>query len=143
MGKVPAHHTQILREAGLKVTQARLTVLKVLEESRSHLSSAEILERVSQIDNSIGRASVFRALDALTRLGVLRPIYLETSMTPAYILLHDGHHHHIVCTQCRRVIEIQGCGLDKMINDIESKHKVRLTGHLVEFYGLCEQCAVN
>lgn len=143
MGKPQNDHAQWLRQAGLKRTQARLTVLAVLEDSDGHITSAEILERVNQRDPSIGRASVFRTLDALTRLGIVRPVYLETSMTPAYILLHDGHHHHIVCTACHRVIEISGCGLDEMIDDIQAKHNVRLTGHLLEFYGLCEWCAAH
>ena len=49
-----------LREAGHKLTNARLTVLNVLENNDGHLTSAEVLDQVDKIDSSIGRASVLR-----------------------------------------------------------------------------------
>ncbi|MCB9451328.1 MAG: transcriptional repressor [Anaerolineaceae bacterium] len=132
---------QRLRDAGHKLTHARLTVLRVLEESgREHLTSAEVLERVDGLDSSIGRASVFRALDLLTSLCLIRPTYIESSLTPKYVLLPDGHHHHIICTNCHRVIEFEDCSLDGLRAELEDRLHVRLTGHLLEFYGLCEAC---
>ncbi|MEP6988799.1 MAG: transcriptional repressor, partial [Chloroflexota bacterium] len=71
-----------LREAGHKLTNARLTVLNVLENNGGHLTSAEVLDQVDKIDSSIGRASVFRTLDLLTSLSIIRPTYMNSSMTP-------------------------------------------------------------
>lgn len=129
-----------LRDAGHKLTNARLTVLDVLETSGGHITSAEVLERVSAVDPSIGRASVFRTLDLFTSLSIIRPTYIHTSLTPTYVLLPDGHHHHIICTKCNRVIEFEECALDKMTAELETRLHVRLTGHLLEFYGLCDRC---
>ncbi len=131
---------QRLREAGYKLTQARLTVLDVLEESGGHLTSHEVLDRVSAIDPSIGRASVFRCLDLFTRLSFIRPTYIDSSATPTYVLLPDGHHHHIICTECSRVIEFEDCELETLMHELEARLHVVLTGHLLEFYGLCETC---
>lgn len=132
---------QRLRDAGHKLTNARLTVLNVLEQGGGHLTSAEILDRVSTADPSIGRASVFRALDLFTELLLIRPTFIDTSMTPSYVMLPDGHHHHIICTNCHRVIEFEDCGLNALAAELERRLGVRLTGHLLEFYGLCERCA--
>ncbi len=57
----------------------------------------------------------------------------------------DGHHHHIICTNCNRVIEFENCGLDHLRRELEARYHVQLTGHLLEFYGLCDDCmdAVN
>jgi Fur family ferric uptake transcriptional regulator len=131
---------QRLRTAGYKLTNARLTVLQVLEENQGHVTSAQILEQVNGADPSIGRASVFRTLDLFTRLAIIRPTYIDSSMTPTYVLLPDGHHHHIICTNCSRVIEFEDCGLEKMASELEVRLNVRLTGHLLEFYGLCDRC---
>ncbi|PJF27826.1 MAG: hypothetical protein CUN53_02595 [Phototrophicales bacterium] len=131
---------QRLREAGYKLTSARLTVLHVIENSGGHVTSAEVLERVTALDSAIGRASVFRALDLFTRLSILRPTYIGTSATPTYVLLPDGHHHHVICTGCNRVIEFEDCGLDGLASELEKRLKVHLTGHLLEFYGLCDEC---
>ena len=129
-----------LREAGHKLTNARLTVLNVLENNDGHLTSAEVLDQVDKIDSSIGRASVFRTLDLLTSLSIIRPTYMNSSMTPTYVLMPDGHHHHIVCTNCNRIIEFENCGLGAIAAELEERLHVKLTGHLLEFYGLCDKC---
>ena len=130
-----------LREAGHKLTNARLTVLNVLENNDGHLTSAEVLDQVEHLDSSIGRASVFRTLDLLTSLSIIRPTYMNSSMTPTYVLMPDGHHHHIVCTNCNRIIEFENCGLGAIAIELEERLHVKLTGHLLEFYGLCDKCS--
>jgi len=130
-----------LREAGHKLTNARLTVLNVLENNGGHLTSAEVLEQVDKVDTSIGRASVFRTLDLLTSLSIIRPTYMNSSQTPTYVLMPDGHHHHIVCTNCNRIIEFENCGLGTIAAELEERLHVKLTGHLLEFYGLCDKCS--
>ena len=130
-----------LREAGHKLTNARLTVLNVLENNDGHLTSAEVLDQVEHLDSSIGRASVFRTLDLLTSLSIIRPTYMNSSMTPTYVLMPDGHHHHIVCTNCNRIIEFENCGLGAIATELEERLHVKLAGHLLEFYGLCDKCS--
>jgi Fur family transcriptional regulator, ferric uptake regulator len=134
---------QRLRQAGYKLNNARLTVLEVLEQGRHHMTSTEIVDAVARIDPGIGRASVFRTLDLLTRLALIRPTYIASSMTPHYVLLPDGHHHHIVCVNCNRVIEFDNCGLDNLARELEARFNVKLTGHLLEFYGLCAECGAQ
>jgi Fur family ferric uptake transcriptional regulator len=134
---------QRLRDAGHKLTEARLTVLNVLETSEGHITSAEVLDRVSALAPNIGRASVFRALDLFTHLSIIRPTYVDSSVTPTYVLLPGGHHHHIICTNCNRVIEFEDCHLKELADDLEAKLHVKLTGHLLEFYGLCDECVGN
>ncbi len=131
---------QRLRDAGHKLTNARLTVLDVLEKSGGHITSAEVLEQVNEVDSTIGRASVFRALDLFTNLSLIRPTYINSSLTPTYVLLPDGHHHHIICTNCNRVIEFEDCALEGVEAELERRLHVKLTGHLLEFYGLCDEC---
>lgn len=138
--KALSPRAQRLRDMGHKLTNARMTVLDVLETSDHHLTSTEILNRVNEADATIGRASVFRALDLFTRLSIIRPTYIDSSVTPTYVMLPDGHHHHIICTNCNRVIEFEDCGLSKLSAELEARLGVRLTGHLLEFYGLCDRC---
>ncbi len=129
-----------LRDAGYKLTNARLTVLDVLESHNGHMTSTEVVDAVSEIDSSVGRASVFRTLDLLSQLAIIRPTFLESSMTPTYVLMPGGHHHHIVCTNCNRVIHFEDCGLDMLTHKLESEFGVQITGHLLEFYARCDTC---
>ncbi|NDJ34593.1 MAG: transcriptional repressor [Chloroflexi bacterium] len=129
-----------LRTHGYRITQPRPVVIDVLTESHGHLTSAEILERVAAVDKSIGRASVFRVLDLLTSLAVIRPVYVE-GRSPAYVMLTpEGHHSHIVCVTCGHVIELDTCVVDGLDEQLEEQYGVQLSGHLLEFYGTCAQC---
>ncbi len=132
-----------LRDAGYKLTTARLTVLHALESGGGHITSSELLDAVSQIDPSIGRASVFRTLDLFTRLSIIRPTYIGSSITPTYVLMPDGHHHHIICMNCNRVIEFDECGLSALTCELEKRYGVQITGHLLELYGICEACGTG
>ncbi len=131
---------QRIRDAGYKLTNARLTVLDVIEAHEGHMTSTDVLEAVAVRDSGIGRASVFRTLDLLTQLAIIRPTYIDSSMTPTYVLMPDGHHHHIVCVNCNRVIEFDDCGLSDLETHLEARFGVQLTGHLLEFYGYCREC---
>ncbi len=132
-----------LRAAGYKRTNARLTVLQVLEDGGGHMTSAEIVIAVAAIDATIGRASVFRTLDLLTRLAIVRPTYIEAGSGPVYVLMPQGHHHHIICTICHQVIEFDDCGLGALAQRLETEYGVTLTGHLLEFYGECGVCSAE
>jgi Fur family transcriptional regulator, ferric uptake regulator len=133
-------HKSRLRKAGYKLTQARLIVMQAIQDLEGHCTSTEVLEAVAALDESIGRASVFRTLDLLTQLGIIRPTYIQSSMTPQYVTLPEGHHHHVICTNCNTVIEFDDCGLSDLTQLLESRLKLTITGHLLEFYALCESC---
>lgn len=138
-----SQRAQRLRDAGFKLTHARLTILNVLESSGGHMTSAEVLEQVDEVAPEIGRASVFRSLDLFSRLSIIRPTYINDSSTPTYVLMPGGHHHHIICTNCDKVIEFEDCHLGRLEQELEHRFHVHLTGHLLEFYGLCANCAVT
>lgn len=131
---------QRLKASGYKLTNARRTVLEIVCKEDAHLTSAEVLERASAAENPIGRASVFRTLELLTELAIIRPTYLRPG-TPHYIVMpEDGHHAHIICPKCQRVIEIDECEIEGLLEEIVARHNVKISGHLLELYGECEHC---
>ena len=133
-------YIESLKRAGYRLTQARLTVLGVLEAERGHITSADVLAKVERINPSIGRASVFRTLDLFTQLGLIRPTYVDTSLTPTYVMMHDGHHHHVICSGCKRFFEFDDCGLEALTRNLEQTLDLQISGHLLEFYGICAAC---
>ncbi len=133
-------HIQSLKRAGYRLTQARLTVLAILEAEQGHITSADLLEKVACVKPAIGRASVFRTLDLFTQLGIIRPTYIDTSLTPTYVLMQGGHHHHVICTDCKRFFELDDCGLEALTRSIEGRLDIKIKGHLLEFFGICGDC---
>ena len=132
-----------LRKAGYKLTNARRTVLQVLAQYSWHLNSTEILAAVQERDPRIGRTTVFRTLQTLSSLSIVRPASLE-ARSPVYILMpDDGHHAHVVCLRCKKVVEISDCTLHRYMQDVANRHSVLVTGHLLEIFALCQDCATR
>lgn len=134
---------QLLRHAGYKLTKPRQLVSEILDSHEHHLSANEIWEEVSQKDPRIGRMSVYRTLDLFTQLGYIRPATRNATDTRngiVYVRMYNGHHHHIICQTCGKVIEFEDCGLDKLVQTLEKKYNCRIGGHLLEFFGLCSRC---
>lgn len=127
-----------LRAAGYKITPARQAVLQVIEQGHAHLNPTEVLARAKELHPAIGRATVYRTLELLTELGILRPIY---SGDNAFSFIRaEGGHHHLVCADCGKIIEFDECIADELSHDLEERFGFRITSHLLEFYGLCEGC---
>jgi len=137
------------RDAGYRLTLSRETILRVLSETSSHLSAEEIYLKVHNIYPASGLSSIYRTLELLTQMGLVfkfdfgdgRARY-ELAQGPQGI----RHHHHLVCTNCGRVID---CGnfdkdeeslLTKIEISISKKFNFKVTSHLMRFRGLCDKC---
>ena len=127
-----------LEARGLRLTAARRAIIDTLVESDGHVTADELTALVRERATGIGRMTVYRTLDLLCDLGLLRPAYQGTGAAH-YILLHDGH-HHLVCSDCGRVIEFDDCGLDDLSAGVARRHGFRVEGHLLELYGVCADC---
>jgi Fur family ferric uptake transcriptional regulator len=127
-----------LRRAGYKLTPTRLAVLQVIEGEHEHLNPAEILAQARVLHPSIGRATVYRTLELLTQIGIVRPIYVGES-GPLYIRARGGH-HHMVCSRCSRIIDFDDCVADQMIDELGERYDFEIKSHLLEFYGYCGSC---
>lgn len=129
---------QRLRKAGYKVTPPRMAVLEVIQREGEHLNPHEILAQARTIHPAIGRATVYRTLELLTQLGIVRPIYVGEG-GPTYIRTEGGH-HHLVCSQCGRIEDFDECVAGQMVQDLSARFGFRITSHLLEFYGICTEC---
>ena len=130
---------EALRSAGYKLTGPRLTILDLLEKSGGHITSAELLSKVEEEAPSIGRASVFRTLELMVRLGIIWTS-VQGGSTIHYMLMPGGHHHHIICTVCNKLIEFEDCRLGALMVSLERETGVHVEGHLLEVFGICQDC---
>jgi Fur family ferric uptake transcriptional regulator len=128
-----------LKAAGYKITGPRQTILEILEQGDGHMTAAELLAAVEARDPSIGRASVFRTLDLMVKIGLLWPS-VQGGSTVHYMLMPNGHHHHIICTRCEKRIEFEDCRLGELIAALEEQYGIQIEGHLLELYGVCADC---
>jgi Fur family ferric uptake transcriptional regulator len=130
----------LLRKKGYRLTQSRRHILAALISSQGHITADGLYDTVSQEQSGIGRMSVYRTLDLLSELGLIRPVYQNTGAAH-YILLDSGHHHHLVCSSCGTVIEFDDCAVKKVESAIRRNYNFEIQGHLLEFIGRCSDCS--
>lgn len=130
--------TAHLIRAGYRLTLPRRAVLEVLEAEGQHLKPQQVMERAQAIHPSVGRATVYRTLELLSRLGLIRPMYLG-DLAPSFSRSAGGH-HHVVCTVCGAAVEIEECAAEDLSQTLSDRLGFRITSHLLEFAGLCADC---
>lgn len=130
---------EVLQEKGYRLTAARQQILQVLTASGGHVTADELVELVHEEAPGVGRMTVYRTLDLLSELGLIRPVYQGTGAAH-YVLMADGHHHHLVCSVCHRVIEFDDCVLGEIERLIGNRYQFQVQSHLLELYGRCPNC---
>lgn len=121
------------------MTSARRAVLEGLLSAGGHVSADELFELLREAGSEVGRMTVYRTLDLLTELGLVRPIYQGTGAAH-YILLLDGHHHHLICTRCHAVVEVDSCIVSNIERRVMGDNDFEVHGHLLEVFGICRAC---
>ncbi len=129
---------KLLANAGYKNTPSRNKIVSLISK-RESFTTAEILEEVSQRFPDIGRATVFRTLDTLLTLGALDKAKLSEGKD-GYIVCGPPHHHHIVCTECGKIGEVNSDNLEKALEKAVEQLGFELRSHSIEISGLCESC---
>lgn len=130
---------QALKMHGSRLTPAREAILQALVASGGHMTADALVELVHESSPRTGRMTVYRTLDLLCELGVLRPVYQGTGAAH-YVLMEDGHHHHLICSQCEQVVEFDDCVVEALQETIGRRFDFQVQGHLLELYGLCPDC---
>ena len=128
-----------LKQKGYRLTRSRLTIVEALLTCGGHITADGLLEVVHKIDATVGRMTVYRTLELLSELGLIRPVYQGTGAAH-YILLDGGHHHHLICSGCAAVFEFEECSLQEVGKLLAERFDFAIEGHLVEFYGRCQNC---
>jgi Fur family ferric uptake transcriptional regulator len=128
-----------LSAAGVKPSRNRVLVLEELAREANDATAQQLHRRLARRDRSVGLATVYRALTALSEAGVVDELPHGATET-CYRLCGAGHHHHLVCDGCHRVIELPGCPARGWIERGASEAGFEVTGHRLEARGLCAQC---
>lgn len=132
-----------LREKGYKLTVQRQAVLDIIREHEGeHLSTEEIFELVKKNNPDIGLATVYRTLLLLDELDLVYKLDLDDGCS-RYELNRKGEdhrHHHLICTMCGSVEEVEEDLLESLENQILKSKGFIVKNHKVKFYGYCKKC---
>lgn len=133
-----------LKEHGYKLTPQRRAIVDIIiKKEGKHLTVEELYDLVKVDCPEIGLATVYRTVQLLEAVGILSRINLNDGCN-RYELIHEyenHQHHHLICTNCGKIIEVEGDLLENLEHIVEEEYEFVIKNHSVKFYGLCKECA--
>jgi len=131
---------ETLRRSSRRLTGPRQAVLAVLSRARHPMSIKDIHSALPEGESDL--ATVYRSIAVLEELALVKRYDLGDGAA-RYELLEegdDGHHHHLVCTQCAGVVEIDECAIAELEAQIAQRNGFIGVTHRLEFFGICPSC---
>ncbi len=126
--------TQELRNAGLKVTHPRMSVLKLLEKCADcHLSAEDIYRRLLDEGEDIGLATVYRVLTQFEAAGLVLKHNFESGQA-VYELDRGKHHDHMIDVDTGDVIEFTNEDIERLQHEIAARHGYEIEDHSLVLY---------
>lgn len=129
---------EALREAGLRPTRQRLSVLEFLRDRPDAVTAQELHAELRRGGQSIGLTTVYRTLTALADAGLLDVFTREGEQ--AFRRCGVTHHHHLVCETCNRVEELSADEVEAWVHQAADRHGFKVTGHRADVFGICSDC---
>lgn len=129
-------------EAGMRNTRPRRLIAERLAKCAARgedFTGDDLWRELLDIEPSLGRATVFRAIEMLVNLKLLDRVTFADG-THRYRVCGAAHHHHLTCVRCHRVVEIETCLSMEQFHAIAARNDFALEGHALELYGRCAQC---
>ena len=130
---------ELLAAKGVRATKQRLEVLGELARERDDVTAQALWARLRKSGSRTGLATVYRTLSLLHEQGVVDSLSHHGTEL-CYRLCTAEHHHHLVCTSCHRVVEVEQCGLGDWLDEVGERYGFIATDHRVEIAGLCASC---
>tara|TARA_Y100000815_G_scaffold181919_1_gene165845 strand:+ start:215 stop:625 length:411 start_codon:yes stop_codon:yes gene_type:complete len=122
-------------DKGVKLTDQRKIVAKVMSESHDHPDVDELYNRVSKIDSKISIATVYRTVKLFEESGILTKHEFK-GRKARYEELNEGHHDHLIDIKSGEIIEFVDDEIEKLQKKVAEKHGYTLVDHKLELYGI-------
>lgn len=129
-------------EVSQRNTRPRRLIAERLVElagSETDFTTDELWQELRRLEPRLGRATVFRSIEKLVAIGVLERVEFADG-THHYRVCGGTHHHHLTCTKCHRVVDINVCLPKEQLAAIERQTDFAIEGHSLSLFGICKTC---
>jgi Fur family ferric uptake transcriptional regulator len=137
-----SHPGEIIRkltEKEYRLTPQRMMIVSAIENSDGHISAEEIYAQVAAKYPQVNVSTVYRTLELLKKLGLVT----ETDFGEGRVRYHPagkGHHHHLVCTECGTVIDLDESQLSSLESMLLREYKFTADLRHLAIFGRCAKC---
>ena len=120
---------------GVKLTDQRKVIAKIMSKSDDHPNVDELYKRVSKIDSKISIATIYRTVKLFEEAGILAKHDFK-GRKARYEELSEGHHDHLIDIKTGEIIEFVDDEIEKLQKKVADKHGYALVDHKLELYGI-------
>ena len=131
----PTRIERLCIEKGMKMTEQRRVIARVLSMSTDHPDVEQVYRRAVQMDSHISIATVYRTVRLLEEANILERHDFGDGRS-RYEEITDQHHDHLIDIQSGKVIEFQNQEIEVLQEKIAEKYGFKLVGHRLELYGV-------
>lgn len=128
-----------LRQRNFRITPQRIAILKAFLQSEKHPGVEHVYEEVRVNFPTTSLATVYKTVNLLKEIGEILEIGFAGGSNR-----YDGNkpypHPHLICTQCKQIIDPEVSLLDRMTTEVANATGYRIDSHQVAFFGVCPSC---
>jgi Fur family ferric uptake transcriptional regulator len=129
----------LLKEKKLSLSHPRLLIYQELSNALRPLSPLEIYQNLLKKRKTIGLTSIYRSLELFESLGIVFKITNGSAVKYKLCEL-ENHHHHIICTACGNVVELNFCDISDCSKRVAESTGYQVVDHQLNFFGFCKDC---
>lgn len=132
-----------LESRGIRLTAQRRALIETIQEATSHLDAASLLRQARKRDPNIDRATVYRTIELLKRMGMIDELDLMhiEGEKHYYEVRTQKEHLHLACFGCGEIKEFTSPSFERLKQEIAEKNQFEIQVMRLEVGGLCKRCA--
>ncbi len=121
-----------------KKTPARNAIVQFLSDSNSPVAVNQILEYLRSQNLNTNKVTIYRNIDSMLEEGLINR--LEFGEGKYRYELQKDDHHHLICSNCGRILDISDDFMEEFEKEIKRKTGFLVKSHSLEFFGICKKC---
>lgn len=131
---IEQHLEKLCEQHGMRMTEQRRIIAKILTEAHDHPDAEEIFNRAKKIDHKISVSTVYRTIRLLEQEGILNKLDFRDGRS-RYEEITDDHHDHLICVKTGKVIEFHDPDLEALKHKIAQNLGYDMVDHRLEIFG--------
>ena len=133
----PAHTETATGSAARRPTRQRAALADLMSTTTEFLSAQDLHARLQERGESVGLATVYRNLQAMAADGDVDVLRTDDGESVYRSCGTDAHHHHLVCRECGRTVEVEGPAVEKWAAEMARQNGFSDVTHTIELFGTC------
>lgn len=130
-----------MQEPRRRTTRQRVAIEEVMQATDDFVSAQDVHQRLRESGGRAGLATVYRTLGSLTAEGTVDVLRKEDGEVVYRLCESQAHHHHLVCRECGRTVEVRGAAVERWAAAVAAENGFSDVSHTVDLFGVCAQCA--